>query len=59
MALCESDIRSRALSRFPFFSGISLRAAVERVRLMGFNVEVHLIEKVAQREEGDGVTEAS
>src|SRR5262249_2819525 len=29
-----------------FFSKISLRAGVERIRLMGFNVEVHLVEKL-------------
>jgi uncharacterized protein (TIGR04141 family) len=32
----------------PFFSKISLRAAVDRIRLMGFNVEVHLVEKIAR-----------
>jgi hypothetical protein len=31
----------------PFFSKISLRAVVERIRLMGYNVEVHLMEKRA------------
>jgi uncharacterized protein (TIGR04141 family) len=30
----------------PFFSKISLRAIAERIQLMGFKVEVHLVEKV-------------
>jgi uncharacterized protein (TIGR04141 family) len=30
----------------PFFSKISRRPAAERIRLMGFNVEVHLVEKL-------------
>lgn len=30
----------------PFFSKVSLRAAANRIQLMGFAVEVHLIEKV-------------
>ena len=37
--------RSGALG-LPFFSKISLRATVERIRLMGFKVEVHLVEKL-------------
>lgn len=37
--------RSKTLG-LPFFSKVSLRAAAGRVELMGFPVEVHLIEKV-------------
>jgi uncharacterized protein (TIGR04141 family) len=44
-------LKSGALG-IPFFSKISLRAIVERIRLMGFNVEVHLIKKI-----GDGAEE--
>ena len=29
----------------PFFSKVALRAAAERIALMGFPVELHLIEK--------------
>jgi uncharacterized protein (TIGR04141 family) len=29
----------------PFFSKVSLRALVDRIRLMGYGVEVHLIEE--------------
>ena len=29
----------------PFFSKVSLRTAAERIRLMGFSIEVHLIER--------------
>jgi uncharacterized protein (TIGR04141 family) len=35
----------------PFFSKISLRATAERIRLMGFKVEVHLIEKLDEEHE--------
>ena len=31
----------------PFFSKISLRAIADRIELMGYKVEVHLIEKIA------------
>jgi uncharacterized protein (TIGR04141 family) len=31
----------------PFFSKISLRATADRIELMGYKVEVHLIEKIA------------
>jgi uncharacterized protein (TIGR04141 family) len=31
----------------PFFSKISLRAIADRIELMGYKVEVHLIEKLA------------
>ena len=37
--------RSTALG-LPFFSKISLRAIAERIELMGYKVEVHLIEKL-------------
>jgi uncharacterized protein (TIGR04141 family) len=37
--------QSGALS-IPFFSKISLRAVADRITLMGFKVEVHLIEKL-------------
>lgn len=37
--------RSKKLG-LPFFSKVSLRAAARRIELMGFTVEVHLIEKV-------------
>jgi hypothetical protein len=30
----------------PFFSKMSLRAIAERIELMGYKVEVHLIEKI-------------
>ncbi len=36
--------RSKALG-LPFFSKVSLRAAASRIQLMGYTVEVHLIEK--------------
>lgn len=36
--------RSKKLG-LPFFSKVSLRAAASRIELMGFTVEVHLIEK--------------
>jgi uncharacterized protein (TIGR04141 family) len=42
-----------------FFSKISLRAAIERVRLMGFNVEVHLVEKLGSRDDEDEIAEAA
>lgn len=37
--------RTRTLG-LPFFSKVSLRAAANRIQLMGYTVEVHLIEKV-------------
>jgi len=30
----------------PFFSKVSLRAIADRIQLMGFPVEVHLVEKL-------------
>lgn len=33
----------------PFFSKISLRAIAERIELMGYKVEVHLIEKIEEK----------
>jgi uncharacterized protein (TIGR04141 family) len=40
--------KSATLS-IPFFSKISLRPIADRIRLMGYNVEVHLIEKVEKK----------
>lgn len=38
--------RQSATISIPFFSKISLRAVADRIELMGFKVEVHLIEKL-------------
>src|SRR5262249_7389952 len=35
----------------PFFSKISLRAITDRIELMGYNVELHLIEKITAARE--------
>lgn len=32
----------------PFFSKVSLRSVAERIRLMGYTVEVHLVERVTE-----------
>jgi len=40
--------KSSTLS-IPFFSKISLRPIADHIRLMGYNVEVHLIEKVGNK----------
>jgi uncharacterized protein (TIGR04141 family) len=41
-------LRSGTLG-IPFFSKVSLRAAADRIKLMGFNIEVHLVEKPAKK----------
>jgi uncharacterized protein (TIGR04141 family) len=37
----------------PFFSKVSLRATAERIQLMGFGVEVHLVEKLEDQAAGN------
>ena len=39
--------KKSAMLDLPFFSKISLRAIADRIELMGYKVEVHLIEKLA------------
>jgi uncharacterized protein (TIGR04141 family) len=44
--IMRSRYRKSAALSIPFFSKISLRAISDRIELMGFKVEVHLIEKL-------------
>ena len=43
----RSRYKKSATLGLPFFSKISLRAIAKRIELMGYKVEVHLIEKLA------------
>jgi uncharacterized protein (TIGR04141 family) len=43
----------------PFFSKISLRAIADRIELMGYEVEVHLIEKLAATAKHEPVAKAA
>jgi len=43
--LKKKGVRSRMLD-LPFFSKVALRAAADRISLMGYQVELHLIEKL-------------
>jgi uncharacterized protein (TIGR04141 family) len=43
----------------PFFSKISLRAIADRIELMGYRVEVHLIEKTSRKAAGKPVAKAA
>lgn len=47
--IMRSPYRKSGKLDIPFFSKVSLRAALSRIRLMGFNVEVHLVEKRAAK----------
>ncbi len=49
--IMRSPYKKSGTLGIPFFSKISLRAVVERIRLMGFNVEVHLVEKLGSAPE--------
>ncbi|MGA8749170.1 MAG: DUF6119 family protein [Pseudolabrys sp.] len=46
MGLCESDCKKTGILSLPFFSKVSLRAIAQRIQLMAYTVEVHLIERV-------------
>jgi uncharacterized protein (TIGR04141 family) len=50
--------RSGALG-IPFFSKVSLRAAADRIALMGFTVEVHLVEKQAKNGKASSAKKAA
>jgi uncharacterized protein (TIGR04141 family) len=56
--IMRSPYKKSGALGIPFFSKISLRAIVERIRLMGFNVEVHLVEKLGGDSE-DEIAEAA
>lgn len=43
----------------PFFSKVSLRAIAERIQLMGFKVEIHLVEKLASQSEAEAIAKAA
>lgn len=45
--IMRSRAKKSATLGIPFFSKISLRAVTDRIELMGYKVEVHLIEKLA------------
>jgi uncharacterized protein (TIGR04141 family) len=51
--IMRSPYKKSGTLGIPFFSKISLRAVVDRIRLMGFNVEVHLVEKLGGDAEGE------
>ena len=46
MAEVANGYRKSGIVSIPFFSKVSLRAIADRIQLMGFPVEVHLVEKV-------------
>jgi hypothetical protein len=45
----RSRYKKSATLGIPFFSKISLRAVADRIQLMGYGVEIHLVEKVRKQ----------
>jgi uncharacterized protein (TIGR04141 family) len=44
--IMRSRYKKSATLGIPFFSKISLRAVADRIQLMGYGVEIHLVEKI-------------
>jgi uncharacterized protein (TIGR04141 family) len=57
--IMRSRYRKSATLGIPFFSKISLRAVADRIELMGYKVEVHLIEKLKRTTEREPIAKAA